>query len=222
MRIGVEFTKTGMAKFISHLDLQRAFGRAVRRSGLPVKMSEGFNPHYVMSFASALALGTQSTAECVEMVLKEDVKLELFQFALSSALPEGLKATRAVVLSESAPKLMAAVREAEYEAAFIDCDIDMLKSAVCDIMNQSSILAVKKAKGKETQIDIRPMILGLETEQAILKMRLAAAPSGSLKPEFVTNEVIKRIGQQNFNIVRTKLLAHIDGKPVDLLDSCAI
>ncbi len=218
MRMGVQFTKTGMAKYISHLDLQRAFGRAIRRSGLPVKMSEGFNPHYVMSFASALALGVKSSAECVEVVLKHEVKPELFVFALNRALPKGLEATRAAVLVDSAPKLMAAVREALYEVTFTNCDIGMLNSAVCDIMNQSGIVAVKKSKVRQKQFDIRPMILGLETEQQSLKMRLAAAPSGSLKPEFVIDEIIKRIGTCSYSIERTGLFAHKDANPIDLLD----
>ena len=221
MRIGVQFTKTGMAKYISHLDLQRAFGRAIRRSGLPVKMSEGFNPHYVMSFASALALGMQSSAECVEFVLKQEVKPELFVFALNRALPKGLEAKRAAALAESAPKLMAAVREALYEVTFANCDIGMLNSAVCDIMNQSSIVAVKKSKGRQKQFDIRPMILGIEIEQQSLKMRLAAAPSGSLKPEFVIDEILKRIGQCTYSIERTGLFAHKGEEPADLLDFCS-
>ena len=63
MRIGLEFEKKDTAKYISHLDLQRAFQRAIRRSKLPVALSSGFNPHYKVSFASALALGIISECE---------------------------------------------------------------------------------------------------------------------------------------------------------------
>lgn len=221
MRIGIEFSKKGMAKYISHLDLQRAFGRAIRRSGLPVKMSEGFNPHYVVSFASALALGVESEAECVEMVLKENIKPELVLFALDNVLPPGIKAKRAVKLHEKAPKLMAAVREAIYEVNTENCHIPLLKSVVCDIMSNNSILAVKMSKGKEKEFDIRPMINSLDVLGDMINMRLAAAPSGSLKPEFVIDEIRKKTGDFSYSITRTGLLAIEDGRAEDLLDVCS-
>jgi len=221
MRIGVEFSKTDMAKYISHLDLQRAFSRAIRRSGLPIKMSEGFNPHYVVSFASALALGVESEAECVEMALAEYVKPELFAFALGNVMPPGIEIKKAVMLKDKAPKLMAAAMQAEYEVRFKNDVLEMLNSAVCDIMSQSSILAVKKAKGKEKQFDMRPMILSLDVKGETLVMRLASAPSGSLKPEFVIGELEKRVGGLDCSIKRTGLYALENGQPVSLLEFCA-
>jgi radical SAM-linked protein len=217
MRIGIEFSKTGMAKYISHLDLQRAFSRAIRRSNLPVKLSQGFNPHYVVSFASALALGVRSECECVEMALSEEVDTKVFLFALSNALPPGIEAKSAVRLGERAPKLMAAMREAEYTVAFTDVDIDMINAAVCDIMGQSEIIATKKSKGKIKQFDMREMIVSLEARDDTLVMRLVAAPAGSLKPDFVIDEIKKRVGNFSVSVTRTKLLAHSGGKAVDLL-----
>lgn len=221
MRIGLEFSKEGMSKYISHLDLQRAFSRAIRRSGLPVKMSEGFNPHYVVSFASALAVGVESEAECVEIALKEYVKPELFIFAINNVMPPGLKVKRAMMLGKRAPKLMATAMESEYVLTLNKVNLELLKSAVCDIMSKNSILAVKIAKGKEKQFDIRPMIYGLEICGDTLTMRLCSAPSGSLKPEFVINELKKVSGEFDFSIKRTGLFAHKDGKAVDLLEFCA-
>ncbi len=203
MRIGIEFSKTGMAKYISHLDLQRAFSRAIRRSNLPVKLSQGFNPHYVVSFASALALGVQSECECVEMALSEEVETKVFLVALSNALPPGIEAKSAVRLADGAPKLMAAMREAEYTVSFDQTDMDMINTAVCDIMGQSEIVATKKAKGKIKQFDMRAMIVSLEVNHDKLVMRLVAAPLGSLKPEFVLAELNKRVGELSCSVTRT-------------------
>lgn len=221
MRIGIEFSKTGMAKYISHLDLQRAFSRAIRRSNLPVKLSQGFNPHYVVSFASALALGTASECECVEMALSEEVDTKVFLVALSNALPPGIEAKSAVRLREGAPKLMAAMREAEYLVSFDQADMDMINAAVCDIMGQSEIAATKKAKGKIKQFDMRAMIVSIKAEHNTLVMRLVAAPLGSLKPEFVLAELVKRVGEFSASVTRTKLLAISDGKAIDLLTACS-
>ena len=51
------YTKTGSAKYISHLDVMRAFQRAFRRSKIPVWYTEGFHPHLYLTFALPLSLG---------------------------------------------------------------------------------------------------------------------------------------------------------------------
>ena len=58
--IRVWFTKTGEASYISLLDLQRVMQRALKRSGLPVWYTLGFNPHIYMTFAAPLSLGQES------------------------------------------------------------------------------------------------------------------------------------------------------------------
>ena len=64
--IRVWFTKTGEASYISLLDLQRVMQRALKRSGLPVWYTLGFNPHIYMTFAAPLSLGQESLAETVD------------------------------------------------------------------------------------------------------------------------------------------------------------
>lgn len=220
MRIGLEFAKTGGAKYISHLDLQRAFSRAIRRSKLPVQLSQGFNPHYVVSFASALALGTESECECVEMVTTKDVIPHDFMSEINKVLPLGLCVKRAVQLKGNAPKLMAAMREAEYKVFFEDDCLDKINTTVRDIIDSEVVLAKKMSKGVEKEIDIRSMILMLDLNEECLRMRLVAAPSGSLKPDVVVNELKKRAGSFRYRIVRTTLFTHIDDLATDLLTAC--
>ena len=55
MRIIARFEKNDSVRFVSHLDVQRLFHRAMRRAGLPIAYSNGFNPHPLMSFATALS-----------------------------------------------------------------------------------------------------------------------------------------------------------------------
>ena len=46
------FEKSERLRHIGHLDIQRAVMRALRRSGLSVSYSKGFNPHILLTFAS--------------------------------------------------------------------------------------------------------------------------------------------------------------------------
>ena len=55
--VRIRFEKTGEAAYISLLDLQRVFHRILKRSGLPVYYTQGFNPHIYLSFACPLSLG---------------------------------------------------------------------------------------------------------------------------------------------------------------------
>ena len=57
MRYRIKFAKDGLAVYISHLDLMRTWERALRRAGLRLAFSAGFNPHPKMSFALAQAHG---------------------------------------------------------------------------------------------------------------------------------------------------------------------
>lgn len=47
--VRIRFEKTGEAAYISLLDLQRVFHRILKRSGLPVYYTQGFNPHIYLS-----------------------------------------------------------------------------------------------------------------------------------------------------------------------------
>lgn len=85
-------------KFISHLDLMRLFMRALRRGSLPVKITEGFNPHPKISIKRALKLGLESDAEEATVVLKEPVDLEQFRNRLQVQLPEGIYIKKVIAL----------------------------------------------------------------------------------------------------------------------------
>jgi len=86
----VIFTKTKDMKYISHLDLIRLFARALRRSGLPFFVTEGFSPHIKFSITRALKLGVESDSEEAEFVFKDPVSADFLKEKLNSQLPEGI------------------------------------------------------------------------------------------------------------------------------------
>lgn len=65
--------------------------RAIRRAGLPIKFSEGFNPHPKFSITKAVKLGIEfedgeAIFELTQVVCQEDINK-----MISSQLPEGIK-----------------------------------------------------------------------------------------------------------------------------------
>lgn len=90
-KVNFVFSKTGMMRYISHLDLMRLFMRAMRRADLPIKMSEGFSPHPKLSIKRALKLGLESEHEEANILLKLPVSPQDFKDRLQKQLPEGIK-----------------------------------------------------------------------------------------------------------------------------------
>jgi len=89
-RMQFVFSKKGTMKYISHLDLMRLLMRAMRRAELPLKISEGFNPHPRLSIARALKLGAESDHEEAAVMLREFVKPQDFKDRLQMQLPQGI------------------------------------------------------------------------------------------------------------------------------------
>ena len=84
------FSKTGRAKYISHLDLMRTFQRAFARAHIPIKHTEGFNPHPFVSIALPLSVGYSSQCEILEFGLLEGTNPEEVPARLTAAMPEGI------------------------------------------------------------------------------------------------------------------------------------
>jgi radical SAM-linked protein len=76
--------------YISHLDLLRLLGRAVRRAGLPVALTQGFSPRPRISVPKALKLGVASDHEEGEIVLNRPLEAAEIKQRLQAQLPEGI------------------------------------------------------------------------------------------------------------------------------------
>ncbi len=90
-KVHFSFSKKGLMRYISHLDLMRLFTRAMRRAELPLKMSEGFSPHPKLSLKRALKLGVESEHEEASIVLRFPVEPADFKDRLQKKLPEGIE-----------------------------------------------------------------------------------------------------------------------------------
>lgn len=95
--MSVVFTKLGEMKYISHLDLMRLWGRALRRAGIPFALSQGFSKHPRISIKRALKLGIESENEEAEFILREELPANVFIEKLRGELPDGIIIREAAV-----------------------------------------------------------------------------------------------------------------------------
>ncbi|MHC5209667.1 MAG: TIGR03936 family radical SAM-associated protein [Planctomycetota bacterium] len=86
--IAICVSKDGDARLLGHLDYSRLIERSLRRSGLPIVNSQGFNPRPRVSFTDALPVGVASEGEWITLMLNEDLPLETIRDRLEPALPE--------------------------------------------------------------------------------------------------------------------------------------
>lgn len=90
-KMNFTFTKTKNMVYISHLDLMRLLTRALRRSGIPLRITQGFNPHPKLSIKRALKLGIESDNEEASILLKDNIGPVQFMETLNANLPEGIE-----------------------------------------------------------------------------------------------------------------------------------
>lgn len=164
-RYRMMYAKEGPAKYISHLDLIRAFERAARRAGLPVAFTQGFNPHPKLSFAAPLAVGTAGEAEFADIELTENIPAGVVAKSLSEVMPEGLRLIEVRMVAESAPALMAIVDRAAYTARAVleVCpEKEALAGAVAGFLAKPEVLVERRSKtGDRRKYDIKPGILAM-------------------------------------------------------------
>ncbi|MCR5520592.1 MAG: TIGR03936 family radical SAM-associated protein [Lachnospiraceae bacterium] len=195
MTLRIRFAKYGALRFIGHLDVMRYFQKVIRRADLPIRYSEGFTPHQIMTFAHPLSLGVSSDAEYMEVEFTEEIDplevLELmrrqtsegFSLISCSALPEIPEGTRA-------QSLMSLVTAAEYMISWKDGygtppGEDDLSSALRDFYTQDSIVVEKSTKKTTSDTDIKPFIY-----------RIYAPGEAFLEPDdprFLGDKSIKRM-----------------------------
>lgn len=155
--VRIMFSKTGRAKYVSHLDLVRAMTRAVRRANIPLWYTEGFNRHPYLTFAAPLSLGYEGLRETMDIRMAEDFPYNELVKRLNDVLPEGLVALSAGDAVAKAGDLAAA----EYKM-LIQVPVEVIRGA----LSAGELLVEKRTKKKTMKtIDILPYFKDAIVEQ---------------------------------------------------------
>lgn len=200
MRMIAAFEKTDRVRHIGHLDLMRAIQRALRRSGLPIRYSQGFNPHVALSFAAPLSVGMSGREELMDVGMDGDVDAETFVRLLSPAMPASLPLGAVRAVDDRHPKLMAMLRTASYETLLAKGDASRkVAQAVPEMLALPEIIAIRKTKSGEKPCDIRPMIHTLRAEETPegfrLCYRVSLTERETLKPALLLETLAQKAGE---------------------------
>jgi radical SAM-linked protein len=177
------FSKTGRAKYISHLDLMRTFQRAFSRAEIQIKHTEGFNPHPFVSIALPLSVGYSSQCEILEFGLVGGAT------ALTAVMPEGIVIHRCYPAQKS-------LKELAYVNYIVSMEYEEgrpleAETAMRQMLSRDSLVIrkkSKKAKSGFTEVDLIPLIHGWSLECTRDTMTLdavLAAQNPGLNPELL-------------------------------------
>ena len=111
MKVRVKWTKTGVLKFIGHLDVQRYFQKALMRAELPVSFSKGMSPHQIMSFAAPLGLGMTSEGEYADISFDWSYSSEEMLKRINAVMNEGISVLEFKEIDEKAFIIVSHVEE---------------------------------------------------------------------------------------------------------------
>lgn len=217
MRIVARLRKTDNAKYISHLDSLRVLQRSILRAEIPVAYSQGFSPHPLISFATALALGYTSDCEWVDIKMKEEISPDEFIAKLNANLPAGFEAVSAYAVEDSFPAISSFMRSAEYEAIpDIHIDFAEFQNAVDTLLSGSIIVTKRKKSGNkkiEVEADIRPDVYEMKAIQAVpVKLHIV----GRLENTGALN--VDALLLQLNNVLNIDCAWHVNRKAVNLVD----
>lgn len=201
------FSKTGRAKYISHLDLVRCMQRALRRSGLPVHYSEGFHPHMETTFAAALPLGMESTGEILEVQFAEPIDLDVAKQRLQQVTPQGIQ----LLCAYKPVHKMKELAYVKYQISLFCIMPSTLLQQWQTFLQQSEVQIEKKTKRGMRTIDLLPQIHCLSTvitETALqLQLCLSVGTPESVNPLLILEAFSKfsKVSYEKSSICRLQL-----------------
>ena len=184
MRIQVKFIKQGSLRFISHHNLMKLFERAIRRAGISVKMSEGYNPRPKIAYPLALPVGIKGIDEKLEMELCEQMEVSELETRLKKQLPENMQITSVEPITS---KVKSTVKDVTY--VVIPKNGKMPEAGKTDELLSKDDVIIQR-KGKKRAFNIRPSIERIKTDSQSIDLDLKMTPEGMARPE----EVLLHLG----------------------------
>ncbi len=206
--VRVWFTKTGRAKYISHLDLNRCMSRAIHRAKIPLWYTEGFNPHAFLTFALPLSLGIEGVRESMDIRLEAAVSKEELIAKVNAGLPPDIR------LFDVTEPVMKPGKIA-YAAFSITIEPEDRTAAEAEqtlraLLSQETILVKKRSKSGVKDVDIKPFLdvraLRVEGGAVVFRIVLPAGSTQNVNPQLLFDALESFCGVRFYaGIVRTNL-----------------
>lgn len=181
MKLLMRFLKGPEVRYISHLDIQRLFQRAVRRAKIPADYSKGFHPHMLLGFAGAMPLGLCSRGEYMEVQLEAEMEPQEAMRRLNEVLPPGVQVLACRKMAEGEAAVGARMVLAKY-SLYLEKPQEA-EAVLAAFLAKEEILLEKKTKKGMAKVNVRPMIRELFLEDEKITAVLACSNAENLRAD---------------------------------------
>jgi len=175
------YSVDGDVRFISHHDTLRLFQRALARAQLPVRFSEGFNPHPKMMIPLPRPVGIASQAEVLVVETDRPIDPDDALLQLRRQAPQGivLHSIRALGSGERMQPVAAryALELEQRPDAELLARIEDLKAA-----ESLPVERTDHATRRTRKVDVRPFIVELVAKDEAIEFLVRTSGDGSVKP----------------------------------------
>ncbi|MFM7199457.1 MAG: TIGR03960 family B12-binding radical SAM protein [Myxococcota bacterium] len=198
-RVRLQFTRTGAARFVGHLEQSQIFVRALRRMGLQLRVSEGFHPHPKIHFSNPLPIGVESWVEYVDLDIAEvggPVALDWLVSTLNDRqLPEGMVIVRAL-----APDFPINGQEKVIFSVQLPVEVEpfTLQQAVADFLAASEVLLKKKRQ----TLNVRPLVNWIQVQDRQVRFEILTPVEGTLKASELVGLLVPSVEAADLHITK--------------------
>ncbi|MBI4716795.1 MAG: DUF2344 domain-containing protein [Planctomycetes bacterium] len=175
------YTVHGDLRYISHHDTLRLFQRALVRADIPLRWSEGFNPHPRMTIPLPRPVGIASDAECIVVDTTCAIDAQDARRRLSATLPDDMRITDVRRLGQGETLQPAAVR---YRLDVNGADRQRLEEQLRALRDAATIPVLRhRADGRQhTTIDLRPYLAEIGFDGGHVQFTLRVTGEGTARP----------------------------------------
>lgn len=215
-RLRAIYTKTGVLRFLSHLEVVRLFQRAVSRGNIPIAFSQGYHPLPQISFGPALPVGTEGLRELADFFFTQPLAADEFIRQMNAALPEDIRMVEAHEVEVKAPSLSASLTRFTFQVfaprMLVErgYSADYFARCLAEFAEKTSF-PVEPFKRRTEPVDIKPFIESLtllagDEGNPGLEMTLCVQENTLMKPEEVLQFVcaIPREMMLDFRCIRVR------------------
>lgn len=208
-KVRIAFSKTGILRHLSHQEVITAILRAIKRAGIPVIYSGGFNPHPKISFGPALPTSIEGLNEYFDMEVPEPINPTDLLMRLNAELPEGLCALEAAPIPFKSIALNDFISCYEYEISIDEASHETINSFMhlkeCRVARENKI------------VDIRLMVKKAEIRGAALHITIIDSVNIKARLFEVLRELLKKSDAEisAMLIKRTRLYGYNKGEQIE-------
>lgn len=215
-RIRITYSKLGPICLISHLDLGKTLLSALKRAGIPLVFTQGYNPSPKVQFGPPLSVGFESEGELIDIFLSRQTAIKEIRERVEREIPLGLTVRKMEEIPLAAPSLGVSAVAADYIIIPpFELSEDFLLSSIHKLNSSQTFPVTIERKGEPASRDLKRSILKIALfkpnqpeEKRGIEMRLSLKPEEYLDPRKALSRLLDLPDKSwdEWEVKRTRIL----------------